>query len=110
MFNFHHFQSAPKKTSNLRQDQISIVKELESSFLAMLSHQKNPESFKRQSKLLLEKIKFSVEKNSFDDDILDAIFEIGDLVVGYVASNYGRKNPVEIIKDIATQKDVYMCS
>ena len=68
------------------------------------------EKAKKISKILLEKIKFSVEKNSFDDDILDAIFEIGDLVVGYVASNYGRKNPVEIIKDIATQKDVYMCS
>ena len=51
------------------------------------------------------------QKNSFDDDILDAIFEIGDLVVGYVASNYGKKrNPVEMIKDIATQKDAYMCS
>lgn len=109
MFDFHHFQSTQKKTSSLRQDQISIVKELERNFLVMLKDQKDPESFKQQCKILLEKIKFSVEKNSFDDDIIDAIFEIGDLVVSYVASNYGRKNPVDIIKGIATQKGVYMC-
>lgn len=111
MFTLNYFKSKPQKIEVDRQEQVLIVKEIEKSFhnLIMINHkeQGSSDTFKQQAKSLLENIKFSIERHSFDDDITDAILEMGDFIVYYV-SGYTRRNPMAIIKDISEPKSAYV--
>lgn len=107
MFALNYFKTKAQKIEMDRQEQVFIVKEIEKNFhnLIMINNkeQEGSETFKLHAKNLLEKIKFSIERHSFDDDIIDAILEIGDFIVYYV-SGYTRRNPMTIIKDISESK------
>lgn len=56
-------------------------------------------SFKIQAKKILEQIKFSLDRYTFDEDIIDAILEIGDYIVYYVSA-FTQKKPADIIRDM----------
>ncbi len=86
-----------------RSIQLDIVREIEKKFQNLITisskdHQPS-RAFKLQAKAVLEEIKFSLEKHTFDDDVTDAILEIGDFVVYYV-SGYTQKTPSTLLKDI----------
>ncbi len=111
MFTLNYFRTKPQKIKVDREEQVLIVKEIEKNFhtLIMINHKEHgsSETFKLQAKSLLENIKFSIERHSFDDDIIDAILEMGDFIVYYV-SGYTRRNPMAIIKDISESKSAYV--
>ncbi len=107
---FSYFKPAHLKVVIARSTQLDIVKEVEKKFqnlITITSKDHQPSSkgqqptrtFKLQAKAVLEEIKFSLEKYTFDDDVTDAILEVGDFVVYYV-SGYTQKTPSTLLKDI----------
>ena len=100
---FSYFKSAHLKVVIARSIQLDIVREIEKKFQNLITitskdHQPT-RTFKLQAKAVLEEIKFSLEKYTFDDDVTDAILEIGDYVVYYV-SGYTQKVPSTLMKNI----------
>ena len=100
---FSYFKSAHLKVVIARSIQLDILKEIEKKFQNLItipSKDHHPSrTFKLQAKAVLEDIKFSLEKYTFDDDVTDAILEVGDFVVYYV-SGYTHKIPSTLMKDI----------
>ena len=100
---FSYFKSAHLKVVIARSTQLDIVKEVEKKFqnlITITSKDHHPSrTFKLQAKAVLEEIKFSLEKYTFDDDVTDAILEVGDFVVYYV-SGYTQKIPSTLMKDL----------
>jgi hypothetical protein len=100
---FSYFKSTHLKVVIARSIQLDIVREIEKKFQNLITisskdHQPS-RAFKLQAKAVLEEIKFSLEKYTFDDDVTDAILEVGDYVVYYV-SGYTQKTPSTLMKNI----------
>lgn len=100
---FSYFKLARQKVAIVRSAQLNIVRGMEKSFeeliLMTAKGQQASKEFRLQAKTVLEQVKFSIEKYEFDDDIIDAVLEIGDYIVYYI-SGYTKRKPSAILENM----------
>ena len=100
---FSYFKLAWQKVAIIRSAQLNIVREMEKSFeeliLMTAKGQQASKEFRLQAKTVLEQVKFSIEKYEFDDDIIDAVLEIGDYIIYYI-SGYTKRKPSAILENM----------
>lgn len=100
---FPYLRLSRLKVVIARPIQLEIMQEIEKNFQKLILKTPQDEqafkAFKMQAKKILEQIKFSLDRHTFDEDIIDAILEIGDYIVHYV-SGFTQRKPVDIMRDM----------